>query len=174
MTLKALAKSLAVVMVFGTAAQAHEDLQSSDPEAASSDVADTMLNGCIEEILRNEKGVFKSSRLTKEGRITENFTVNASPAADKGHIIGTVVTLHGTTNGGMTDMKISGIYQPAAGNDHGESLIDFAITPDMKDFSKPVRSALVTRDMPKVNIEPLKANTFRILEGIAVCMRFVI
>lgn len=171
--LKDIAKTVAVV-AFGTAAQAQEAVQLPQPTGTYSDVADTKLNNCITQALSGEEGTFRSYRYEKDGRISENFTVNASPAADKGHMIGTLVALDGTVEEGITSMQIRGIHDGTVEFDNGESAIDFVITPDPDDVSKPADAVMVNGDKPwnkpMGDVEAVKANTIQVLRDIRSCM----
>ena len=172
--LKDIAKTMAVV-AFGTAAQAQDDVQLPEPTGTYSAVADTKLNNCITEALSGEEGTFRSYRYEDGGRITENFTVNASPAADQGHVIGTLVSLDGTVEEGIKYMQIRGLHDGTVENDNGASAIDFVITPDPNNVSEPANAIMVNGDKPGDkplgDVEAVKANTIRVLNDIRSCMK---
>ena len=173
-TLNKIAQTLAVV-AFGTAANAQEATQLPEPTGTYSAVADTKLNNCITEALSTEEGPFRSYRYEKDGRISENFTVNASPAADSGHTIGTLVALDGTVEEGITAMQIRGIHDGTVELDNGVSAIDFVITPNPNNVSEPADAVMVNGDKPwnkpLGDVEAVKANTIQVLKDIRSCMK---
>lgn len=165
-TIHKLAQALAVV-AFGTAANAQE--------AKYSDVEDNTLNGCITETLKTEEGALTSYRMEDGDRIRDAFYVNASPAADQGHTIGTQIVLDGTKAEGMTEMQFRGIHDGTVENDGGASAIDYVITANPQNIAEPADAIMVSGNKPwsepLVDPKTVEDKTIQHLNNIRACVK---